>query len=92
MWRSTTLTLHLFNSSKDAATSQSLTLTLLPEQFDKFVKDVQLQQDRKSWVRRFLPFLLVLACFAIFAVHCMLTSALILCLVALSVGVLDHDR
>lgn len=50
-WRSTTLSLQLYGASNTVDSENSVTLTLSSEQFDKFVKDVKLQQERRSWVR-----------------------------------------
>jgi hypothetical protein len=52
-WKSTNLILHLYSAPKESTSVNTVTLTLSGHQFDKFVKDVQLQQERKSWVRTF---------------------------------------
>jgi hypothetical protein len=58
-WRTTSLTLHLYSPSQSSASSETVTLTLSNDQFDKFVQNVQLQQDRKSWLHYPMEYLLM---------------------------------
>ena len=88
-WRTTCLTLHLYSPSQSSASSETVTLTLSNDQFDKFVHNVQLQQDRKSWVRIVFHFLSLKCSFfrnTTINTHVHLSSA------TLSNGVFADDR
>lgn len=50
-WRSNTVTLSLFAPSQQADSALSVALTLAADQYDKFLGDIKLQFERKSWVR-----------------------------------------
>lgn len=53
LWfRNTNITLQLHGASNEAEGSNCVTLTLSSEQFDKFVRDMKVQSDRESWVRK----------------------------------------
>lgn len=83
-WRSTTLTLQLYGPTNTIEEGNNVTLTLSSEQFDKFVRDVKLQQDRRSWVRKNCIFLLSNPRMLSF-------TNLILLLASLSYGISGYD-
>ena len=90
-WRSTNLTLHLYNTSNTSNAPSSVTMTLSNEQFDKFVRDVQLQQDRQSWVRNFFPIFAFLPFQQNFTRDMSVNTLFINYLASLSHGIFDHD-
>lgn len=50
-WRPTTLSLQLYGPTNTVDSTNSIVLSLSSEYTDKFIQDVKLQQDRRSWVR-----------------------------------------
>lgn len=51
-WRPTTLSLQLYGPTNAVDSSNSIILSLSSENTDKFIQDVKLQQERRSWVRK----------------------------------------
>jgi hypothetical protein len=54
-WPSLTISLHLYSGKQLTTHTEPISLTFSKDQIDKFYKDLQIQQDRKSWVRHFHP-------------------------------------